>query len=48
MFQCCDYFVDWIPDYKFKYGLFFTQPESWLHSEVFDYGKMFRKSLGFL
>ena len=34
MFQCCDYFVDWIPDYKFKYGLFFTQlPESWLHSE---------------
>jgi len=34
MFNCCDYFVEWIPDYRFKYGLFFSQmPDSWLHKD---------------
>ena len=34
MFQCCKDDLDWIPDYRFKYGLFFTQmPDSWLHKD---------------
>ena len=34
MHNCCDPFIYWIPEYKFKYGLYFVElPESWVHED---------------
>ncbi len=40
MLSVCDTYVDWIPEYRFKYGLFITEvPDSWVRESA-EYGEV--------